>query len=188
MKESLGLNQKIVFFYGGAIGPAQGIEVLVELAVKLKDIKEAHFLFLGRGDHEEIVKKAAEEHENISFHDAVNQEEYLDYLASFDVGMFSLSQHHQSHNFPGKLLGYMNAKLPVLGVVNNGNDLIELVNSKEAAFVYDYNNIQRFIESARLLATDPDIRASSGGAGYKFLAKYFSVRAAADQILGLLKP
>ena len=79
----------------------------------------------------------------------------------------------------------MNASLPVLGMVNNGNDLIDLIDSEEAGCVFDYEHQQQFLESARSLATDVSMRQKVGAAGNRFLAKYFSVQAAADQVLEL---
>ena len=51
------------------------------------------------------------------------------------VGIISLDGSHRAHNYPGKLLGYMEAKLPILGSVNLGNDVIDLFNKNSAGFI-----------------------------------------------------
>jgi glycosyltransferase involved in cell wall biosynthesis len=185
LKSVLGLEEKVVFFYGGVIGQAQSIEYLVNLAIDLKHLKSCHFLFLGNGDHEELVINAAREHENISYHSSVTQDKYLDFLAASDVGMFCLSPEHKSHNFPGKLLGYMEAQLPVLGIVNKENDLIELVNVNDGGMIFDHNNKEAFYEAALRLATDAPFRISLGRSGNEFLKKFFSAERAVDSILAL---
>ena len=53
-------------------------------------------------------------------------------LAEFDVGLFTLHKDHTTHNFPGKLLGYMVQRLPILGSINKGNDLKEIVENANA--------------------------------------------------------
>ena len=54
--------------------------------------------------------------------------------------MFSLHSGHKTHNFPGKLLGYMSYSKPILGCVNAGNDLADVVNSAKAGIVVDSND------------------------------------------------
>ncbi len=56
--------------------------------------------------------------------------------------MFSLHSGHKTHNFPGKLLGYMSYSKPILGCVNAGNDLADVVNSAKAGIVVDSNDDQ----------------------------------------------
>lgn len=187
LKAVLGLEEKVVFFYGGVIGQAQSIEYLVNLAIDLKYLESCHFLFLGNGDDEGLVINAAREHENISYHSSVTQDKYLDFLAASDVGMFCLSPEHKSHNFPGKLLGYMEAQLPVLGIINDGNDLLELVNKNKGGLIFSHKDKEDFTETAIKLANDSQLRSSFGKSGNEFLKNYFSAKIAASQILALAK-
>ncbi len=61
---------------------------------------------------------------------------------------FSLSAKHTAHNCRGKLLGYMVQSLPILGSVNAGNDLMELVNTKQAGFIFVNGYDEDFLNSA----------------------------------------
>ena len=42
--------------------------------------------------------------ENLTIHSSITQAEYASLLLNVSIGLFSLSQQHTAHNFPGKLL------------------------------------------------------------------------------------
>ncbi|WP_019673903.1 glycosyltransferase family 4 protein [Psychrobacter lutiphocae] len=123
-KESLGLNNKTVLFYGGNIGHAQDMMNIIRLAKKLKPYTHAHIVLMGQGDEYDLVKEKIVDWslDNITLMPSVSQSEYIRIVAGMDIGLFSLSAKHSSHNIPGKLLGYMAESLPILGSVNKGND------------------------------------------------------------------
>lgn len=90
---------------------------IVRLAENLLDEKAAHFVLVGKGDEVELVRAAIEEKHlsNMTLLPPVSQDEFKLMLAEFDIGLFSLHKDHVTHNFPGKLLGYMVQQKPILG-------------------------------------------------------------------------
>lgn len=182
-KIKINLGDKTIFFYGGTIGHAQDIQNLIDLAYYLQDVKDCHFLFMGNGDEENIVIQAAEKNENITYLPSVSQEDYQQYLNAADVCLFSLNKLHKTHNFPGKILNYMNASKPILGLVNDGNDIISMFNSKNAGFIFGHENKDEFLKSGRKLVENQSLRNNLGKAGNKLLKNYFSVENTANQIL-----
>ena len=102
-------NDKVILFYGGNIGHAQDMANIVRLAKRLNLCEKAHLLLIGQGDAYEMVHEAINQYqlENLTLMPSVSQDKYREYLASADIGLFSLSKTHTTHNFPGKLLGYM---------------------------------------------------------------------------------
>ena len=50
------LSDKFVIFYGGNIGLAQGIEILLSLSKSLIHKKNIHFVFIGQGDSVNLLK------------------------------------------------------------------------------------------------------------------------------------
>jgi glycosyltransferase involved in cell wall biosynthesis len=185
LREKLGLTNEVIFFYGGNIGHAQDMSNLLKLAHSMKEQKNAHFILLGQGDEVDLVKDTINSKmmNNISFMSSVSQDDYKAILKEVDVGLFSLAASHKSHNFPGKLLGYMHAGIPILGSVNFGNDLIEIVTENNAGFVFVNGDDKSFLDTAVTLAKDSALRASIGRQGTKLLENVFSVQSAASAIL-----
>ncbi|GGK24037.1 glycosyltransferase family 4 protein [Aliivibrio fischeri] len=189
LREKLGLNDEVIYFYGGNIGHAQDMANLIRLAKNMQCFDKVHFIFLGQGDEvkliNDLIKKWALT--NCSYLPSVSQQEFKDILAQVDVGLFSLSAKHSAHNFPGKLLGYMVQSLPILGSVNKGNDLMGLVNINQAGLISVNGEDDVFFENASKLQNDIELRKSIGDSGYKLLKKEFSVVNIASSIVDSLK-
>ena len=187
-RKQLKLEDKIVFFYGGNIGHAQNMLNLVRLAVKLKENTNAHFLFVGKGDEVDLILTEKEKHQlnNITYLPSVDQETYFNMLCEFDIGLFSLHPGHKTHNFPGKLLGYMEYSKPILGSVNAGNDLKEIINIAEAGFIYDNGEDEALYNAALSLIESEKLRNKMGENSRKLLIKQFSAEQACTQIINSL--
>lgn len=133
-----------IFVYAGNMGVAQGMDILIELAEKLKYRRDIGFLFVGRGSE---AKRLAEESRkrslnNIEFKDEIHPDEIPALYAQCSVGIVSLDQRHKSHNIPGKFLSYMQSGIPVLANINPGNDLAELIRSEGVGVVCENADIQ----------------------------------------------
>jgi len=180
-----GIEDKIVFFYGGNIGQAQDMMNVVRLAKTLLNEKKAHFVLLGRGDEVKLVRHAIEEQklDNMTLLPPVSQDEFKLMLAEFDIGLFSLHRDHRTHNFPGKLLGYMVQGKPILGSINPCNDLQETVEDAKAGFVTVNGEDDLLKKNALELLHNRDLREKMGANGKQLLHDLFSVESAADKIL-----
>lgn len=184
-KKKLGLVGKTVYFYGGNIGHAQDMMNIVRLAINMREEEQAHFVLVGAGDEVELVKEAIEQEalNNITLLPSVSQHEFKQMLAEFDVGLFTLHKDHITHNFPGKLLGYMVQELPILGSINAGNDLKEIVEEAGAGLVTVNGEDEVLYANALKLLHDKEYRKQMGMDARQLLESTFSVEAAARQIL-----
>jgi O26-antigen biosynthesis N-acetyl-L-fucosamine transferase len=184
-RDLLGLNGRTVFFYGGNIGVAQDMDNIVRLAETLRHRNDIFFLLVGEGSevprlHSEIAARGLE---NINILPPVPQEDYLEMLAQFDIGLITLDSRLTSHNIPGKLFGYLNVSMPVLASLNPGNNLAELLHQAKAGLAIENGNDEALRDAALRLADDIDLRREMGANARQMLERKFSVRAAADQIL-----
>lgn len=184
-REAWGLGDKIVFFYGGNIGHSQDMANLMRLAKGMQDKSEAHFLFVGQGDEVELIHQLKQDWllDNVTIKPSVSQHVYRELLTQVDVGLFSLSAKHTAHNFPGKLLGYMTESLPILGSVNAGNDVIDLINNHQGGFVFENGDDAALLAAGELLLTSVEQRTLAGDNARGLLERYFSVDSAVDHIL-----
>lgn len=183
-RERLGLQGKVIFFYGGNIGHAQDMANLMRLAKNMQIHENAHFLFVGQGDEVDLINKLAQEWalKNFSYLPSVSQAEFKYILSEVDIGLFSLSACHTAHNFPGKLLGYMVQSLPILGSVNVGNDLLDIVNKNDAGFIHINGEDEELFASAQKLYCDEQLRLFTGKQSHALLHEQFSVSSAAHTI------
>lgn len=189
-RRELQLDNKVVFFYGGNIGIAQDMMNIVRLAKALLPEPKAHFVLVGAGDEVELVRNAIQQDAliNMTLLPPLSQEEFKKMLMEFDVGLFSLHHNHTTHNFPGKLLGYMVQSKPILGSVNPENDLQEVVEAAGAGLISINGDDESLLKNALTLLHDDRYRQAMGKNGKQLLDDMFSVNHAAKQILNTLQP
>ena len=117
--------------------------------------------------------------QNVTICPPVDQNAFRDLLAEVDIGLFSLSRDHSTHNFPGKILGYLVQGLPIIGSVNPGNDLEMVISSAGAGLVAINGEDTKLQEAALRLLKNAAARAEGSAAARNLLATKFSVSSAA---------
>jgi glycosyltransferase involved in cell wall biosynthesis len=181
----LGLQGKVVFFYGGNLGAAQDVGNILGLASSLKDHDEIRFLLVGEGDEVPRLRKMISRRDlrNILLLPAMEQHEYLAMVSEFDVGLITLDRRLIHHNIPGRLLAYLYWGIPVLASINPGNDLFQLIGNSFAGFCLENGEDEKLRVAALVLAGDADLRARMGKNARALLERTFSAERAARQIL-----
>ncbi len=184
-RKKLGIENKVVFFYGGNIGPQHDMPNLIRLAKSMESEKEAHFVIVGQGFAVDLLLKEIEKENltNISYLPAVNQKEFKKMLSEFDVGLFTLNKEHTTHNIPGKLLGYMVQEMPILGSINKNNDIEQIIGDSNSGLISITGDDKTFLNNALKLLHNPELRQQMGKNAKQLLNNVFSVKEAANKIV-----
>jgi glycosyltransferase involved in cell wall biosynthesis len=178
------LRDKFVFFYGGNIGLAQGIETLLNLSKSLLHKKNIHFVFIGQGDAINLLKEKSLT--NVTFLDSIKPEAYYELAFNFDVGLVSLHPNHTAHNYPGKIWGYMSLFKPIIGIVNNGNDVKKMINDNRAGLVcYHNEGIDKLTLHCIKLSNDLALVKEQGVNSHNIILE-FTPEKTANQIFSFL--
>ena len=138
------LKGRKIFVYAGNMGVAQGLSVFIDLVDSLSTQKSIGFLFVGRGNAVVSLRQAVKARglDNILIYDEIEPQEIHDLYQQCDVGIISLDKRHKTHNIPGKFLSYMQSGLPVLAVINSGNDLEHIINSNKVGCVSTNHSVE----------------------------------------------
>lgn len=177
-----------VFVYAGNMGIAQGMDVLLDLAEKLRDREDVGFLFVGRGSEAQRLARVAQSRQldNVLFCDEIHPDEIPDLYAQCSVGIVALDPRHKSHNIPGKFLTYMQSGLPVLANVNAGNDLANLIRCERVGQVCESNKLDELLQLATGLLSQVDSDAELPVRCRQLFDRQFSVQQAVRQIVTAL--
>ncbi|TGL17107.1 glycosyltransferase WbuB [Leptospira levettii] len=181
------LLSKLIFFYGGNIGHAQDMKNLLFLAEQMLVEKEVFFVFIGNGDEVNLVKETIQNQKlkNTLYLESVSQNDYMNILSEVDVGLFSLSPHHSTHNFPGKILSYCQMGLPILGAVNPGNDIIQVIEGSGSGKISIAGDSDTLFQNAKLFL-DSKSRKQMSKNSLKLMDDYFSTSKSAETIIKAL--
>lgn len=131
----------IIFLYQGGFSPNRGIEMTLEAFAAESDPKKV-IVLMGYGALEPMVKQAAEQHQNIFYHEAVSPDILLDYTSSADIGILYYENDCLNHYYcsPNKFFEYTMAGLPV--IVSNLYELGRLVRTHENGIVVPEDTAQ----------------------------------------------
>ena len=170
-------SDKVILLFGGNIGHARDMANIVRLAKRLNSCEKAHLVLVGQGDEYEMVGELIIQYQlrNLTLMPSVSQDKYREYVASADIGLFSLSKAHTAHNFPGKLLGYMVERKPILGSVNLGNDVASILLDSKSGLISFNGDDDQFLADALLLIENEPLRKEMGSNAYALLENTFSV-------------
>jgi hypothetical protein len=162
---------------------------LLLLAEALLPRTDVGFLFIGRGSDIEFLKQDAKNRglANIVFCDEIDAVQIPGLYAQCHVGLIALDARHRTHNIPGKFLSYLQAGLPIMAIINSGNDLELIIEKYQVGRV----TTDRSQENLQLLAESliNEISAQNNTVSTRcknLAAKLFSSESAVKQILKTL--
>jgi glycosyltransferase involved in cell wall biosynthesis len=130
IRQQYGWGDKFVILYGGNIGLAQGLDVLVETAQMLCDYPDILFVMVGSGVEKENLVARAREYglANLEFIGQQPKDQVLAYFSAADLLFSHLkAAPHRVGTVPEKILAYMACGRPVLMAAQEGaaTDLIQ---------------------------------------------------------------
>lgn len=178
-----------IFVYAGNMGVAQGMDVILDLANKMRNRFDVGFLFVGRGSDFPRLKRIAESHQldNVLFYNEIDPDEIPDLYAQCSAGVIALDPRHKSHNIPGKFLTYLQSGLPTLANVNPGNDIAQLIRTEGVGQVcegFDPNELHRLAEQLiKQIELDAVVLSKRC---FNLFEREYTVLKAAQQILAAL--
>ena len=186
--DSTSLAGRIIFVYAGNMGVAQGLDVLLDLAARLKDRRDIGFLFVGRGSELPRLRVIARERrlDNVLFYKEVDPGEVPGLLAQCHIGLLALDPRHKTHNIPGKFLTYVQAGLPVLARINANNDLVGLIETEGVGRVDVGASLDSLQAIAEAMADDRVGRELMSSRGRELATTLFSSATAVKQIVTAL--
>ena len=179
---------RTIFVYAGNMGVAQGMDVFLNLAERVKNRQDIGFMFVGRGSEVPRLRRTVEQRalDNVVFHDEVDPREIPGLLAQCQIGLVALDPRHKTHNVPGKFLTYIQAGLPVLARLNPGNDLADLIEKESVGRAYIGDELSPLQALAEELVDDKAGRELMSSRGRALARSIFSTGAAVRQIVAAL--
>lgn len=164
------LKNKFVVVYGGSIGAAQRIEHILELANETREISDIVYLILGRGAYLPVLKGMAKKQQltNVVFKEFLPRDEYMQLLASCDVGMIILNEKMATPNFPSKSLAYFNMKVPVLAALDYSTDFGHFLMNNEIGLWAYSNEIKELKKKLMMYYEDRKFFADTKEKAYNY--------------------
>lgn len=143
-------------FYGGIVGHAQGLEVILKAAGRLKDHPEINFIIMGSGPLKDALIKMKEEAglKNVFFFDTLLKTHMPEVLAAIDISVIPLKKLDLFKGaIPSKIFESLAMKKPILlGVEGEAKELF--IDEGRCGLPFQPENDAGLAEKVLLLASD----------------------------------
>lgn len=186
MRAELGLEDKFVVAYTGAMGPANDIATVVEAARLLADDERIHLLMVGAGKDQAAQEARATELglTNISFIGARPKNEMPAILAASDACLAILQNVPMfKTTYPNKVFDYLAAGRPVILAIDGV--IREVVEQAQAGRFTPPGDAPALAQTIGELSRDPEQAKRMGQAGRTYVAEHFDRTDQAAQFVAL---
>lgn len=154
--QKLGLQDKFIVLYSGNIGYTHSVEVLVEVANRMKDDKNVHFLIIGQGKKKakivSEVKRLALDNVTLLDYQPVDVLPFS--LASADLGVITLDENVAQVSVPSKTFNLLAVGAPILAIANNQTEMFRLIKRYECGRCIPKSEVDSIVSYINCLNSD----------------------------------
>jgi glycosyltransferase involved in cell wall biosynthesis len=182
--KSVGLIGVPVVMYAGTLGLKHDPSAIVRLAETAPP--GTRVVVVSQGLGREWLEVKARGVPGLTLVDYQPYEQLPDMLASADVLLVLLEQDASRYSVPSKVLNYLCAGRPILGLLPRDNAVAETVESAGAGLVVTPGDWDAASASLNRLLSDPSERQQMGAAARDYAERTFDVRAVGDRFEAVL--
>ncbi len=128
-------REKIKILYGGNLGKPQGIDFLLEVLNKSKEMKNVHFVICGNGTEYPKLEKFVKTHPDhpVTLIEYLENSRYRSLLSRMDIGLIFLDKRFTIPNFPQRVLDYFDFRC-LYSLQQTDTDLGSMLVSKRCGY------------------------------------------------------
>lgn len=158
-----GLEDKVLCVHTGTMGPANGLDSVIDVAAALRDVEPLRFFLIGEGNQKDHLKKRVSDQglANVTIMDGMPKADLADVLATADIGLVSFEAIPILQlNCANKFFDYLASGLPV--VLNYQGWQARILAEHDCGLSAPQGDAAAFAAAIRTLAADPARRAAMG--------------------------
>ncbi len=168
-------NEDFVVLYAGILGVAQGLEIIIEAAEKLKGERKIQFVLQGNGPEENKLKELIKKYElkNIRITSSVPKSRMPEILASVDASVVPLKKLDIFIGIiPSKIFEALSMEVPILlGVDGESRSLF--IDEANAGLFFEPEDHLQLAAAVETLFKNAEIRKNLGANGREYVLKCF---------------
>jgi glycosyltransferase involved in cell wall biosynthesis len=178
-----GVADKICFLYSGTLGLKHNPDLLLQLAINLQNNPNAQVIVVSEGLGGEWLRNKKNELgvHNLKVLGFQPFEQLPNVLASADILVAILEPDAGVFSVPSKVLTYLCAKRPLLLAVPPENLAARIVSQNEAGLVVPPSEMDAFIQAAKTLLNNPQLREKYAANGRAYAERHFNIQSIADK-------
>ena len=182
-------NDDFILFYGGIIGHAQGLDIILNAAKSLEDKSDIKFVILGSGPEKERLLTLKEELNlnNLEFYDAVPKTKMQEIITDINATIVPLKRLDLFKGaIPSKIFENLALKKPIiLGLEGEAKELF--VDEGNCGLAFEPENTEDLIKQILILYNNPELSKQLGENGLKYASQNFNRDKISEELYEELK-
>ncbi|MFZ5902638.1 MAG: glycosyltransferase family 4 protein [Chloroflexota bacterium] len=187
LRRKLGVEDKFVVVYAGALGQANDIDTILRAAARLRKYDKIYFVLFGDGKERPRLEEEARKQNltNVTFAGVCPKKEMPLVLAASDVCLAILQNIPAFRmTYPNKVLDYMAAGRATVLVIDGV--IREVIESSGGGVFVEPGDDEMLAKTVLDLANNPQRAKQMGENARAYLVEYLDRRDKLDEILNLL--
>lgn len=137
---------KFLVVYAGNFGAAQGADVVLKAAEKLRHEEEIQFVVFGGGACFEDAKKIARDLENVFIHELMPSDRISEVYSLGNVALITCKLGTGNAGMPSKMWSIMACNTPIFASFDQKSDLADVIRDSGAGICIEPGNVDALIE------------------------------------------
>ena len=187
LRASLGLQDRFVVTYAGAMGLANDLDTALRAAQRLSDLPHVHFLFVGDGKERSNLQAASNQLglKNVTFTGVFPKSQMAAVLAASDACLAILKNIPMFRTtYPNKVFDYMAAGRPTILAIDGV--IRQVIEAAGGGLFVPPGDDAALADAVRTLASDPERARAMGADARAYVVQHFNRRQQAQDFERLL--
>jgi colanic acid biosynthesis glycosyl transferase WcaI len=185
-RREFGLTGQRVVMYAGNVGLSQSLDLVLDAAAALAPEEDVTFVINGGGAARAELQRRAAGLGNVRFVDMQPKARLPEVLAAADLHVVPLRRGLARSSVPSKLYSILAAGRPIVASVDAGTEVARVVDEANAGLAVAPDDNEAFTKAVRRLLDDPDEAVAMGRSGRRWVERWLSPAAVAQQYDELL--
>lgn len=182
-------DEDFILFYGGIIGHAQGLDIILNAAKMVEDKPGIKFVMLGSGPEKERLLALKEELKlnNLEFYDAVPKTKMQEIIMDMNATIVPLKRLDLFKGaIPSKIFENLALKKPILlGLEGEAKELF--IDEGNCGLAFEPENTEELVKQILILYNNPELSKQLGENGLKYASENFNRDKIAEGLFEELK-
>ena len=170
-----GIGDRFIVQYSGNIGLTHNVELLIDVAERLKENDRILFQIIGRGPREPAIRRQVQERglTNVQMLPFQSDEMFPHSLSAADIGVVVLDASVSQGSVPSKAYNLMSFGIPSLYVAAPYSQLARYADMFGHARCMEHTRLDEIAEFIQALSMQPDLRRGMADKA-RMAARYFT--------------
>ena len=182
-------REKFYVAYSGNIGLTQNMELLLDVAERMREQNDIGFVLVGDGAYLDTLKEHIQDKrlENITLIPFQPYSEIANVFSLGNAGLIISKAGVAANSVPSKTWIYMAAKTPILASFDTDSELVKLVNENECGVCVPADDTDALYEAIVAMKCDKDKLHEQGENGRAFIDAHLSRHVGTKKYVNVLK-